>query len=65
MLGRDQPTLILLDELMNYISRSRRSGLSTQLYDFLQNLSEVARGRGNVVLAVSIPASELEMTAED
>ena len=65
MLGKDQPTLILLDELMNYISRSRRSGLSTQLYDFLQNLSEVARGRGNVVLAVSIPASELEMTAED
>ncbi len=65
MLGQDQPTLILLDELMNYISRSRRSGLSTQLYDFLQNLSEVARGRPNVVLAVSIPASELEMTAED
>jgi hypothetical protein len=65
MLGNDQPTLILLDELMNYISRSRRSGLSTQLYDFLQNLSEVARGRRNVVLAVSIPASKLEMTAED
>lgn len=65
MLGKDRPTLILLDELMNYISRSRRSGLSTQLYDFLQNLSEVARGRANVVLAVSIPASELEMTAED
>ena len=65
MLGQDQPTLILLDELMNYISRSRRSGLSTQLYDFLHNLSEVARGRPNVVLAVSIPASELEMTTED
>jgi hypothetical protein len=65
MLGTAGPTLILLDELMNYISRSRRSGLSTQLYDFLHNLSEVSRGRGNVVLAVSIPASELEMSAED
>jgi hypothetical protein len=65
MLGAGKPKLILLDELMNYISRSRRSGLSTQLYDFLHNLSEVARGRSNVVLAVSIPASELEMTAED
>jgi hypothetical protein len=57
--------LILMDELMNYISRNRKSGLSTQLYDFLQNLSETVRGRDNVVLAVSVPASELEMTSED
>ncbi len=61
----DQPCLILLDELMNYVSRNRKSGLSAQLYNFLQNLSEEARGRDNVVLAVSIPASELEMSAED
>ena len=50
---------------MNYVSRNRRSGLGSQLYNFLQNLSEVARSSDNVVLAVSIPASELEMTAED
>jgi len=62
---KDQPSLILLDELMNYVSRNRRNGLGTQLYNFLQNLSEVARGLDNVVLAVSIPASEFEMTAED
>jgi len=62
---KDKPCLILLDELMNYVSRNRKSGLSTQLYDFLQNLSETARGQDNVVLAVSIPASELEMTTED
>ena len=54
-----------MDELMNYVSRNRRSGLGSQLYNFLQNLSEVARSHDNVVLAVSIPASELEMTAED
>ena len=54
-----------MDELMNYASRSRRSGMGAQLYNFLQNLSEVARGQKNVVFAVSIPASELEMTAED
>lgn len=65
MLGAGRPTLILLDELMNYVSRSRKSGLATQFYDFLHSLSEVARGRDNVVLAVSIPASELEMSAED
>lgn len=65
LLPRDRPTLILLDELMNYVNRNRKSGLSGQLYTFLHNLSEVARGRDNVVLAVSIPASELEMTVED
>ncbi len=64
-LPEGQPCLILMDELMNYVSRSRRSGMGAQLYSFLQNLSEVARGMDNVVLAVSIPASELEMTAED
>jgi len=57
--------LILLDELMNYISRNRASGLGGQFYHFLQNLSEVSRSRDDVVLAVSIPASELEMTPED
>lgn len=62
---KDKPTLILMDELMNYVNRFRRLGLSGQLYSFLQNLSEEARANDNVVLAVSIPASELEMSAED
>ena len=65
MLPAEQPVLILLDELMNYMSRNRRSGLGGQLHNFLQNLSEVARSRDNVVVAVSVPASELEMTADD
>ncbi|NLE39448.1 MAG: DUF499 domain-containing protein, partial [Pirellulaceae bacterium] len=47
------------------VSRSRKSGMAAQLYNFLQNLSEFARGQNNLVLAVSIPASELEMSAED
>ena len=64
-LPKDKPSLILMDELMNYVSRNRKGGLGAQLYNFLQNLSEVARSSDNVVLAVSIPASELEMTAED
>ncbi len=65
MLPKGKPTLILFDELMNYVNRSRKSGLAAQFYTFLHNLSEVARARDNVVLAVSIPASELEMTTED
>ncbi len=64
-LPEKEPSLILVDELMNYISRNRKSGLATQLYNFIQNLSEEVRGHDNVVLAVSIPASELEMTSED
>jgi hypothetical protein len=65
LLPEATPTLLLMDELMNYVSRTRKSGLGGQLHSFLQNLSEVARGRKNVVLAVSIPASELEMTGDD
>ena len=64
-LPQDRPCLILVDELMNYISRNRKSGLGTQIYNFIQNLSEEARGNDKVVLVASIPASELEMTAED
>ena len=62
---KDKPCLILIDELMNYISRNRKSGLATQLYNFIQNLSEEARGSDRIVLVASIPASELEMTADD
>ena len=59
------PVLILMDELLNYVSRARKTGLSDQFYNFLHNLSEEIRGRDNAVLCVSIPASELEMTVED
>jgi len=65
ILPQDRPCLILMDELLNYISRNRRSGLSSQFYTFIQSLSEIVRGMQNVVLAISIPASELEMTPED
>src|SRR6185369_16865399 len=53
------PSLILIDELLNYVSRGRRGGVPGQTYDFLQNLAEEARARDNLVLCVSIPASEL------
>ena len=64
-LPKDKPCLILMDELMNYVSRSRKMGMAAQMYNFLQNLSEESRGQDNVVLVVSVPASELEMSAED
>jgi predicted AAA+ superfamily ATPase len=36
LFSKKKPTLILIDELMNYVSRYRKSGLSSQLYNFLQ-----------------------------
>lgn len=58
------PTLILMDELMNYISKYKASGLAAQFHSFIHDLSEEARARTNLVLAVSIPGSVLEMTPE-
>ncbi|HNG99037.1 MAG TPA: DUF499 domain-containing protein [Leptospiraceae bacterium] len=58
--------LILLDEILNYISKHRDyKNLGTQFYHFIQTLSEFVRSRNNIVLAVSIPASELELTPDD
>jgi hypothetical protein len=65
MFPPDKPCLILMDELISYVSRNRSTGRGDQLYNFLQSLSEAARGNDKVVLVVSIPASTLEMTAED
>lgn len=64
-LPRDKPALILMDELLNYMGRNRKSGLTAQLYAFMQNLSEEARAQDRVVLAVSLPSLVDEMTPED
>ena len=60
------PVLILMDELLNYMSRFRKLGLADQFYNFLQNLAEEIRARNNVVLCVSIPSStDIEMNPDD
>jgi predicted AAA+ superfamily ATPase len=65
MLPKDRPCLILMDEIINYVSTYRAKGYHDRLYNFLQALSETARGEQNVVLVVSIPASEMEYTEKD
>ncbi|ANV88924.1 ATP-binding protein [Picosynechococcus sp. PCC 7117] len=65
LLPKDKPNLILMDEIINYVSTYRKKGYNNQLYNFVQSLSEVARGSDNLVLVVSIPASELEYTPPD
>jgi hypothetical protein len=64
-LPKGQPVLILMDELLNYMGRNRKSGLTNQLYSFLQNLSEEARAQDRTVLAVSLPSLLDEMTQDD
>jgi hypothetical protein len=64
-LPKDKSALILLDELLNYMGRNRKSGLTNQLYSFLQNLSEEARAQERLVVAVSLPSLLDEMTPED
>lgn len=64
-LPKDRPSLILMDELLNYMGRNRKSGLTNQLYSFIQNLSEEARAQDRVVLAVSLPSLVDEMTPDD
>ena len=61
------PCLILMDELLNYVSRGRERGVRAPLFDFMQNLSETARAQDSrLVICVSIPKSLVtEMTPED
>ncbi len=50
-LPRDRPCLILMDEIINYVSTYRRRGLRQLLLQFPpESLSETARGMDNVVL---------------
>jgi hypothetical protein len=65
VLPPDRPALILMDEVLNYVSTYRELGQGDRFYRFLQSLSEVARGSENVCLVVSVPASELEYSASD
>jgi hypothetical protein len=65
MLPKDRPALILMDEIISYVSTYRGKGYGDRLYNFLDGLAETARGEKNVAVVVSIPASELEYTTAD
>ena len=64
-LPKDRATLILMDEVINYTSTYRQRGYHRALYNFIQSLSEQARGSDRVVLLVSIPASEMPYSSDD
>lgn len=65
-----QPTLILMDELLSFTRRTREAGgqyatMGSQMYSFLDVLTREAAGMEQVVLVISLPTSEYEMTSED
>jgi hypothetical protein len=65
-----EPTLILMDEVLSFIRRAREAGdpyarLGSQFYSFLDVLTREVAGAARVVLVVSLPLSEYEMTQED
>lgn len=64
-LPKDRPCLILMDEIVSYVSTYRRAGYHNCLYNFMQSLSETARGQDNVVLVVSVPSSVISYTDAD
>ena len=65
MLPKDRPVLILLDEFISYASTYRKKGYGDRLYNFLDCLAETPAARRTSLWSSSIPASELEYTAED
>jgi hypothetical protein len=66
----DRPVLILMDEVMNFMTGARGvrvedSTLASQFYEFVHNLTEEADSRDHLSVVVSLPKSEGEMSAED
>ena len=69
------PTLILMDEVLNFLNTARSlkagdveggsSSLASQFMAFVQSLSEEVSGRTGAVLVMALPKSELEMSPED
>lgn len=65
VLPKDEPCLILIDDLIRYLARYRSKGMAAQCYHFLQGLSEHVQSLNNIVLVSSIPSTENGMDAED
>jgi hypothetical protein len=59
----DAPVLLLFDEVLNYLNR-HRSGAES-FYAFIQNLTVATTGTTHGVAVISLPRSQVEMTASD
>lgn len=57
------PVLLLFDEVLNYLNRHRASAES--LHAFIQNLTVATTGTTHGAAVISLPRSQVEMTASD
>lgn len=65
-LGRllgEKPTLILFDEVLNFVNRHRN--MADAFYAFCHNLSVAMTGTSHSVAVMSLPRSQVEMTDAD
>jgi len=59
----EAPVLLLFDEVLNYLNRHRASADS--FYAFIQNLTVATTGTTRGACVISLPRSQVEMTAWD
>lgn len=57
------PVLLLFDEVLNFVNRHR--GMAEGFHAFIQNLTVAVTGTNRVAAVVSLPRSQVEMTAWD
>ena len=59
----DGPVLLLFDEVLNFVNRHR--AMAEPFHAFLQNLTVAVTGTTRAVAVISLPRSQIEMTAWD
>ena len=59
----EAPVLLLFDEVLNFVNRHR--GLADSFHAFLQNLTVAVTGATHAAAVISLPRSQVEMTAWD
>ena len=59
----DAPVLLLFDEVLNFVNRHR--GLAGSFHAFIQNLTVAVTGTTQAAAVISLPRSQVEMTAWD
>ena len=59
----ERPTLLLFDEVLNFVNRHRN--LAEPFHAFLQNLTVATTGATRAAAVISLPRSQVEMTAWD
>ena len=57
------PVLLLFDEVLNFVNRHR--GMAEKFHAFLQNLTVAVTGATHAAAVISLPRSQVEMTAWD